>query len=69
MKASCIYISFTTKSERIKLIEITASRIISLFTQEKPNQFIYRRLINVMATFEEFVKKIQIKFKILDLAV
>ena len=35
----------------------------------KLNQFIYRSLINVMATFEEVVKKIQIKFKILDLAV
>ena len=35
----------------------------------KSNQFIYRSLINVMATFEEVVKKIRIKFKILDLAV
>ena len=35
----------------------------------KLNQFIYRSLINVMATFEEVVKKIQIKFKISDLAV
>ena len=34
----------------------------------KSNQFIYRSLINVMATFEEVVKKIRIKFKILDLA-
>ena len=44
----------------MKLIQITTS---------KSNQFIYRSLINVMATFEEVVKKIQIKFKILDLAV
>ena len=29
-----IYISFTTKSEWIKLIQIIASHIISLFTQE-----------------------------------
>ena len=35
----------------------------------KSNQFIYRSFINVMATFEKAVKKIQIKFKILDLAV
>ena len=37
--------------------------------RRKSNQFICRSLINVMATFEENVKKIQIKFKILDLAV
>ena len=35
----------------------------------KSNQFISRSLINVIATFKEVVKKIQIKFKILDLAV
>ena len=56
MKTFCIYISFTT--------------ILSgFFYTRKSNQFIYRSLINVMATFEEVVKKIQIKFKILDLAV
>ena len=35
----------------------------------KSNQFIYRSIINVIVTFEEVMKKIQMKFKILDLAV
>ena len=55
MKTFCIYISFTTDYQFV-------------YTR-KSNQFIYRSLINVIATFEEVVKKIQIKFKILDLAV
>ena len=39
-----------------------------LYTR-KSNQFIDRGLINVMAAFEEVVKKVQIKFKTLHLAV
>ena len=35
----------------------------------KSNQFIYGSIINVIVTFEEVMKKIQMKFKILDLAV
>ena len=42
-----------------------------MFTQQKPNQFIYNQisLVNVIATFERVVKKIQIKFEVLDLTV
>ena len=41
VKTFCIYISFTTKSERIKLIQITTSHIISLSTQENQISFFY----------------------------